>query len=175
MAPAAEEKFSVLPWWLVLLQGIAALIFGILLVARTGITTLVLVQFIGIYWLVAGIFGIVNILADRSRWGWKLLSGALGIIAGIIVIQYPLRGAVVISATVIIIIAIQGIIVGAIGLYQAFKGAGWGAGILGMVSILLGLLLLTEPLKFGLALPIIIGVVGIVGGIAAIVAAFRLR
>ena len=61
-----------LPWWAVLCEGIALIALGLLLLAAPGMTTLIVVQFVGIYWLVAGIFKIVTIFLDRSGWGWKL-------------------------------------------------------------------------------------------------------
>ena len=163
------------PWWLVLLEGIALIILGALLLLKPGMTTIVFVQFLGIYWLVAGIFKIISIFLDRSMWGWKLFAGILGIIAGIIVLQHPVWSPFVVGATLIIILGIQGLIYGAIGLFQAFKGAGWGVGILGAVSILFGIYLLANLQAATLVLPWVVGVLAIVGGIAAIVVAFRIR
>ena len=56
-----------------------------------------------------------------------------------------------------------------------FKGAGWGVGILGAISILFGILLLANYMKFTISLPWAVGILAIVGGIAAIVMAFRLK
>jgi uncharacterized membrane protein HdeD (DUF308 family) len=81
----------------------------------------------------------------------------------------------VVGATLIIILGIQGIIYGGIGLFQAFKGAGWGVGILGAVSILFGIYLLANLQAATLVLPWVVSVLAIVGGIAAIVVAFRIR
>jgi uncharacterized membrane protein HdeD (DUF308 family) len=163
------------PWWLVLLEGIALLILGGLLLIKPGMTTVIFIQFMGIYWLIAGIFQIIGIFLDSSMWGWKLFAGILGIIAGIIVIQHPVWSPVVVASTLIIILGIQGIIYGGIGLYQAFKGAGWGAGILGALSILFGIYLLANIGQAALVLPWVVGILAIVGGIAAIVIAFRMK
>jgi uncharacterized membrane protein HdeD (DUF308 family) len=163
------------PWWLVLLEGISLIILGILLLLKPGMTTIVFIQFLGIYWLVAGLFKIISIFLDSSMWGWKLFAGILGIIAGIIVLRHPVWSPFVVGATLIIILGIQGIIYGGIGLFQAFKGAGWGVGILGAVSIVFGIYLLANLQAATLVLPWVVGVLAIVGGIAAIVVAFRIR
>jgi uncharacterized membrane protein HdeD (DUF308 family) len=170
-----QAETAGVPWWLVLIEGIALIVMGLLLLASPGMTTLILVQFIGIYWLVAGIFKIVSIFMDSSGWGWKLAGGILGILAGLIVLQHPLWSPFVIGNVLVIILGIQGIIVGVIGLIQAFKGAGWGSGILGAVSILIGLLFLFNVWAFTLSLPWAIGLLALVGGVLAIVAAFRLK
>lgn len=173
VAVAQEERFY--PWWVVLLQGIAMLILGVLLLIQPGMTAVVVVQLVGIYWFVAGIFNIVAIFIDSTKWGWKLLIGVLGIIAGILVIQYPLWSTIVVDLTVIWFLGIGGIIMGLISLLQAFQGGGWGAGLLGIVSIIFGIVLLANRLAAGISLPWVIGIFAIVGGIAAIVQAFRLR
>lgn len=174
-AEAVERGRADFPWWLVLIEGIALVILGILLVIKPGMASLIFVQFLGIYWLIAGIFRIISIFLDRSMWGWKLFAGILGILAGIFVLQYPVWSPVVILSTMVIILGIQGIIYGGIGLFQAFKGAGWGAGILGAVSIAFGIYLLANIGAATLALPWVMGILAIVGGVAAIVMAFRLK
>ena len=170
-----EVSAPIIPWWAVLIQGIAALILGILLLASPGATMVILIQFMGIYWFVSGIFSIVAIFIDSSGWGWKLFSGILGIIAGIVVIQNPLWSTLIVPATVVIIVGIQGLIIGIVGLIQAFQGAGLGAGILGVLSIIFGLVLLFNPVIGAAVLPFVLGGFGIVGGILAIIAAFRLK
>jgi uncharacterized membrane protein HdeD (DUF308 family) len=162
-----------IPWWLLLLEGIALIILGLLWISKPGMTTEIVVLLLGIYWLVAGIFKLISIFLDHSMWGWKLFAGILGIIAGIIVIQHPLWSTWIIGTTLIIILGIVGIIYGGIGIYQAFKGAGWGTGILGALSVLIGLVLLFNVWVFTLSLPLVLGILSIVGGIVAIVLAFR--
>jgi uncharacterized membrane protein HdeD (DUF308 family) len=164
-----------IPWWLVLIEGIALLILGLLLLAKPGMTTIILVQVVGIYWFIGGIFKIIGIFIDSRAWGWSLFAGILGIIAGIIVLRHPLWAPVVAGSALIIILGIEGIIIGAVGLYQAIKGAGWAAGILGVISILIGILLLANIWLFTFSLPWTIGILSIVGGILAIILAFRVR
>ena len=163
------------PWWLVLINGIAALILGILLITSTGATVLILVQFLGIYWLVSGIFQIVGLFIDSTAWGWKLFAGILGILAGIVIMNHPLLSPLVVGGTIVIIMGIQGIIFGILGLIAAFQGGGWGAGILGVLSVIFGIILLANPLLGAAALPWVLGIFGIVGGIVGIIAAFRMK
>jgi uncharacterized membrane protein HdeD (DUF308 family) len=174
-AEVSRSESEMVPWWLVLLEGIALLILGILLLLKPGMTTLIFIQFLGIYWLVGGIFKIVSLFLDSSMWGWKLFAGVLGIIAGIIVVQHPLWSPVVVGSTLVILLGIQGIIYGGVGVFQAFKGAGWGAGILGAISILFGIYLLANIGAATLVLPWVVGVLALVGGVAAIVMAFRVK
>ena len=75
----------------------------------------------------------------------------------------------------VIFLGIDGLIIGVVGLIEAFKGGGWATGILGGLSVLFGLLLLGSPLLAALTLPWIYGVLGLVGGISAIFVAFQQR
>ena len=171
----SEPETVGVPWWMVLIEGIALIILGLLMLSSPGMTTVILIQFVGIYWLVAGIFKIVSIFMDSSGWGWKLAGGILGILAGLIVIQHPIWSPFVIGGTLIIILGIQGLVIGIVGVIQGFKGAGWGAGILGAVSILFGLLFLFNVGGFTLALPWTIGILALIGGVLSIIAASRLK
>ena len=174
-ATAVSSKSYSVPWWLVLLQGIAGVIIGLLLLIYPAKTTVFLVQFLGIYWFVGGIFGIVSLFIDSTHWGWKLFSGLLGIIAGILILQHPLWSTVLVPTTLVIILGIEGLIIGIVNLIQAFRGGGWGIGILGALSIVFGLVLLANIFVSALVLPYVAGAFGVIGGIIAIVYAFKLK
>ena len=163
------------PWWLILIEGIALIILGLLFMTNTAATTIIFIQVLGIYWLIKGILSIVAIFIDSSQWGWKLLIGIIGILAGIIILQHPLWSPLVVGSTLIIILGIQGLIIGVVEIIQAFQGAGWGSAILGILSIIIGIWLLANIGAATLALPWVVGLLAIVGGIIAIVMAFRVK
>ncbi|HEU5379464.1 MAG TPA: DUF308 domain-containing protein [Ktedonobacteraceae bacterium] len=163
------------PWWIVLLDGIAALIVGICLLISPGMTTLVLVQFLGFYWLISGTLSIVGIFVNRSLWGWKLCVGILGILAGLVVIRHPLWSALFLPLSLVITLGILGLAQGIAKFAQAFQGGGIGAVLLGIIDIIFGIILLTSPLMGALAFILVLGILAVLEGIAAILAAFRLR
>ena len=170
-----RERIAGVPWWLVLLQGISLLILGVLFVIAPGMTSEIVVQFLGIYWFVIGIFGIVSIFVDNSLWGWKLFSGILGIIAGLIIMQHPIWSPLVVGNVLVIILGVEGIIIGVVHLIQSFQGAGWGMAILGIVSVIIGILLLTNVWAFTFALPLALGILALIGGVISIIAAFQMK
>lgn len=163
------------PWWLVLLEGVFAVIVGIALLIAPAMTISIIVQILGLYWLIAGILAIISIFVDKDGWGLKLAAGILGILAGIVVIRHPLWSTIIIPSLVVILIAIGGILIGIIDIFRAIKGAGWGTGILGIISLLLGVILLFNPMEAAFASTLALGMVGLAGGVIAIVMAFRLR
>jgi uncharacterized membrane protein HdeD (DUF308 family) len=62
-------------------------------------------------------------------------------------------------------------------LFLAFKGGGWGAGIMGVVAIIFGLILMGAYGNIGSGLVMIwtAAIWGVIGGIVLIVQAFRQR
>jgi uncharacterized membrane protein HdeD (DUF308 family) len=104
-----------------------------------------------------------------------LSASLLGIVAGVTVLQNPLFSPLVIAGTVIILMGIDGILIGALDLVRAFQGGGLSIGIVGVVNVLVGFFLLSDPLGMAIALPVFIGLVAIIGGIASIWMAFRVR
>ena len=163
------------PWWLVLIEGVAALILGILLLLAPGKALIALVGVVGLYFLVRGILYIVDVFRDRSQWFAKVIAGVLCIIIGIIVVQHPAWAAALVPATVGWIVAIGTIAVGAIGLGQAISGEGWWRGVLGFFAILIGIAFIFNPLSASSIIPVILGIAGILIGLAGIVWAFRLK
>jgi uncharacterized membrane protein HdeD (DUF308 family) len=174
-AQEAREEDATFPWWLILLEGIFAAIFGLLLLIAPGGTLIFLVQVLGFYLLIGGIFRIVSMFIDASLWGWKLVGGIIGIIAGIVVLQHPLWSAVVVPGWLVFLVGFLAIVQGILGVVLAFQGGGWGAGILGVLGFVFGLILVANPFIGVVALPFVLGGFMLVGGIAAIVASFRMR
>ncbi len=173
---AGSVQEQVGPWWLVLIEGVLAVIVGILLFTNTAGTTVFLVQVLGIYWLIKGIFMIISMFIDSTMWGWKLFAGIVGILAGLLIMTGgPLYTTILVLAVAVIVLGIQGIIMGVVYIVMAFKGGGWGPGILGALSIIIGVILLANTLISAAVLPFVLGGFLLVGGVIAIIAAFKMR
>lgn len=164
-----------MPWWVVLLQGIAAVIIGILLLTETSATIFTLVVLLGIYFLVAGVFDLIGIFVDSTAWGWKLFTGVLGVIAGIVILRDPYWSTVLVPLTLTWILGGIGVVMGLVQIFRGIQGAGWGAGLLGLLTLVLGVLLLLHPLYSTLVLAWVLGAWAIVGGVVGVFASFRLR
>ena len=144
---------SSMPWWVTLIQGIAAVVIGGLLMFQTVTTTVVLIMFFGWWWLISGIFEIGSIFVDRTAWGWRLFTGLLSIVAGAYIIGSPLLGTVVVVGVATLILGINGIIIGVVDIIKAFQGAGWGKGLLGALSFVVGAYIAFNVSTFMLILP----------------------
>ncbi|WP_231585615.1 MULTISPECIES: HdeD family acid-resistance protein [unclassified Methanosarcina] len=173
----SEVGYEILeaPWWVVLLEGAIAIIVGLFLLYRPAVTTIFLLQVLGIFWVAGGILSVLGALMFSGSRLWKLLSGILGIIAGIVIMTYPLLSPFVVLTLFVIFIGVWAIITGAVKLAWGLKGGGWGMGILGVLTIILGILLLTNSLAGALFLPWIFGFFLIVGGMGAVIGGLKMR
>jgi uncharacterized membrane protein HdeD (DUF308 family) len=163
------------PWWILLLWGLLSVIIGILFLVLPGITTIVFVTFLGAYWLVGGIFSLVGLAFDRTNWGWKIFLAVINLIAGILVLLYPFYSTFLLLLFFVVLIGIWALFIGGAHLYHAFTFKDAGNGILGIISIIFGLLLLLFPLISAALLPFVAGTFAIVIGIIAIVISFKIN
>jgi uncharacterized membrane protein HdeD (DUF308 family) len=173
-AELSEIKIDLVPWWLVLLEGLAALIIGIYLFISPAPTVVLLVAILGWYWLITGILTLVTLIMDRTNATWRALSALLGIAAGIIIIGHPFWSAAIVPGTLVIIAGVLGVCFGFISLFWALK-EGWGAAAMGVISIIFGLVMIGSPLIGIVMLIYILGALGVAGGIASIYLALKLR
>jgi len=174
MTAAVTQTKSPVPWWLILIEGIAVLVLGVLLLTSPLATTIILVTFLGAYFLVSGIFNIVAVFTNKQRkWYWSLLIGILGIIAGLFVLEYPLWSTVVVASTLTIMIGVWALMMGILYLIKGFQGEGVWSIILGIIDIVIGIWLLTNIGRATLSLPWAIGFLAVIGGIVLIILAFK--
>jgi len=174
-ASVTGEENWYMPWWAILTQGLFSVIIGLMLLTAPGATLLVIVQFIGIYWLVTGVFSVAGIFIDHSFWGLKLLSGIIGIFAGLAVIQHPIWSSILLPTILVIVLGVNGLILGLVYFFGAFKGGGFPAAVLGIINFLFGAILLGSPLAAALVLPWVYGVIALAGGILAVFSSLQQR
>ena len=169
------------PWWLTLIMGILAFVIGAVLLwapAKTKVETYqLLIAFLGLYWLISGIVGIIWMFVDHTAWGWKLFMGIVSIIAGGYILMYPVAAGVALPRIFVLILGLWALFEGIILLVMAFRGGGWGAGILGVVAIIFGLILMGDYGKLGSGLAMIwaAAIWGLIGGVLMVIQAFRQR
>ena len=161
-------------WWVLLLRGLLAILFGVLTYARPGFTILLLVTFWGAYALVDGIFELIA--GVRAKWGSLILLGLIGIAAGIIALLRPGLTAVALIWVLAFWAIIAGImqISAAIRLRREVQGE-WLWILSGVLTVALGVLFLTRPDEGILSVTWLIATLAIVWGILLVMLSFRLK
>jgi len=165
-------------WWLFLLRGIVAIIFGVLSFMWPGITLLTLVLFWGAFALVDGVLALGHAIMGGGvapRW-WLALVGLAGLAAGIVTFMNPGLTTVVLLYFVAGWAIALGVfqIVGAIQLRKQIENE-WTLILSGVVSLLIGILLIVRPGEAALAFIWVIAAYAIVFGVLMIGFAFRLK
>src|SRR6266850_2307834 len=132
-------------WWVPVIRGIAAIVFGIIAFVYPGLTIATLVLFFGAWVLIDGIFRIVGAIGHRASdpdWGWQLIIGILGIIVGLLAFHAP----GVTALALVIYIAVWVLMIGATEIAFAIKvrrevKGEWLLILLGLLSIAFAVLL----------------------------------
>src|SRR6516164_3440620 len=166
-------------WWIPVLRGVAAIIFGVIAFTHPVMAAATLVLFFGAWVLIDGVFRVVGAIGHRSSdpdWGWQLIIGVLGIIIGFLTFHAPgitaLALVIYIAAWALMIGATE--IVAAIKLRREIKGE-WFLILTGLASIIFAVLLLWNPVAGAAALIWIIAWYAIIMGILEIIFGFRLK
>ena len=165
-------------WWLLLLRGIAAIIFGVLAFAWPAITLLTLIMFYGAYALVDGVLAILAAImggAPAPRW-WLAVIGVLGIAAGIMTFMMPGLTAMVLLFFIAAWAITTGVfqIIGAIRLRKEIDNE-WLLILGGIISVLFGIGIMLAPGAGALALVWVIGTYAVIEGVLFVVVSFRLK
>jgi len=166
-------------WWVVLLRGAVAILFGALALVWSGLTLEILVLFFGAYVLVDGVFAIIAALTHRAghdRWWVLLLEGLVGIAAGLLTFLFPMVATLALLYLIALWAILTGVleIVAAIGLRREIQGE-WLLAISGIVSLILGVLLLIFPAAGEVTVIWLIGVYAILFGAVLLGLGLRLR
>ena len=168
-------------WWLLLLRGVAAIIFGMLAFVWPGITLLSLTFLWGAYAFADGIVALwaaisgLGVAETSTRW-WLAATGIVSLLAGLVAFFWPGMTTLVllmfIASWAIIIGVLQ--IWGAIELRKEVQGE-WLLALYGVLWIGFGVLMLARPGAGALALVWMIGWFAILSGCTSIALAFRLK
>jgi uncharacterized membrane protein HdeD (DUF308 family) len=147
--------------------GVVIAILGLIALLNVADATLVTTILVGFLLLFGGIAQIIAAFAAETGLGWRILMGVLGvlyILVGLDIIADPLRGAIVLTVVIAIVLIVDGII----RLFHAITGPSGHKllnGTIGVIDILLGLWLWTGIPISGLAIGFFVGIQLLMAGI----------
>lgn len=161
-------------WWVLLIRGILAVLFGFLAFALPGLTLVTLVMLYGLYALADGLTALF--VGGKSHAWWFVLVGVLGIFVGIYAFFNPGITAVALLYVIAVWAIIRGVfeVITAIQLRKEITNE-WALIFAGIISILFGVLLIANPAAGALAMIWLIGIFAFLFGFFMIVLAFRVR
>lgn len=167
-------------WWLFVLRGVFAILFGIIAWAWPDLTLTWLIVLFGAFAIVDGIFAVVNAITDdresgRTRFVYGI-GGLVSIAFGVVVWAWPDLTA----TTLMILIGFWAIVVGVALIVSAIRYRReieneWSLGFSGLASLVFGAIITIFPGDGAIALTWLIGVYAIVWGAFLIAFGWRLR
>jgi uncharacterized membrane protein HdeD (DUF308 family) len=98
-------------WRLLMAQGVAMLILGGLAVAAPAAATVAVDVYIGWLFVLGGIIGIVAVAPtqDAPAFVWSLLTAALSVVAGVLLLWQPVTGAVSLTLVLVAFFIAEGV------------------------------------------------------------------
>lgn len=166
-------------WWLLVLRGLGAVIFGLLTFLMPGLTLLVLVSLFGFFCLFNGVLAIISGIRRRGtepRWWTLVIEGLFSLLAGVATLLWP----GVTSLALLYFVAFWAIATGimqvvtAVRLRKQLEGE-WMLILGGVLSVVFGLIILFAPVSGALVISWWIGAFAFVYGIVLSILGFRLR
>ncbi len=160
-------------WWLFLLRGAVAILFGVIALASPALGLAALLGFLGGWMLVEGVFTIGQAIAGPAeRHGlWFWLDGLVSLLAAAAIFLAP-----GLSSLALVIVA--GAWWAATGVFQivaGFRRESWLLGLAGVASLVLGVAVLALPGPGLLALIWLVALQALVFGALLISLGWRLR
>jgi uncharacterized membrane protein HdeD (DUF308 family) len=172
-------------WWTLLLRGIAAILFALLLLFAPGLTLATgLFSFVilfAIYALIEGISTVVSsIMTREGQWFLLLLFGVISVIAGLAALANPLWFGVMTYIVIIYIVAFKAIVGGIVEMISAWQlrkeiDDEWLLALGGLLSLLFGVILLRRPITGVEVLVVITSLYLFIAGMMQIILGFRVR
>ena len=163
--------------WLAL-RGVAAVLFGVATLVWPHVTLWALVVLWGAYALADGVVTLSAVLtgAVNAHRGWWAVNGLAGIAAGVATFAWPS----ITALALLFVIAAWALVSGMAEIAMAVRlrrviEQGWMLGIAGVLSVVLGALLVAAPGNGALAITWAIGWYASLFGIALLTAAARVR
>jgi uncharacterized membrane protein HdeD (DUF308 family) len=167
-------------WRLFLTEGIVLFILGLLAIIVPQVATIAAEVLVGWLLLMSGVVGLIATFRMRGApgFGWSLLSAVIGIVAGVVLLRWPLSGALSLTLILTAFLVLEGIV----SILYAFEhkrelSGRWGAMLFsGVVDLILaGIIFVGLPGTAVWAIGLLIGVNLVFGGSALIAMALHAR
>ena len=167
-------------WALFLIEGIVLLVLGSAAIVVPAVATVAVEILIGWLVLVSGIIGLAMTLRVRGTpgFGWSMVSAIVGIVAGIVLLAWPLSGALSLTVILSVFLAMEGIASIMYALeHRREHSPRWSFMLVsGIVDLILaGMIFAGLPATAAWAIGLLVGINLIFGGVALIAMALRAR
>jgi uncharacterized membrane protein HdeD (DUF308 family) len=177
--PQAATRGHTPSWWVLALRGLVAILFGLAALFWPGLILTVLILLFGAYALADGILAVIAAFRSSGQGMRRLLlliEGLIGILFGILALFWPGLTAL----TLVYFVAFWALLSGIARIFMAVMlrreiENEWSIAFSGVLSVILGIVLLLLPGAGLLAYTWLIGILALAVGIVLVYYAFRVR
>ncbi len=167
-------------WGLLMFQGVALIVLGVLAIAAPVISTFAVEIFIGWLFLIAGVVGLIAMFYadDVAAFLWTLITAALSLGLGVLLLYRPIAGTVTLTLALTAFFVAEGVfqIVTSVA-YRKVLPSTWGwllaSGVCDL--ILVAIIVMSWPLSAAWMLGLLAGVNLVTSGVALVMTAFAAR
>jgi uncharacterized membrane protein HdeD (DUF308 family) len=179
MTVSDMKSIATATWWLLLVRGVLAVLFGLYALLSPGSALATLVFVFGFYAIIDGVSSVMLGIRNRKvrpHWGWQIADGVISVGAGIVALTLP----GITTLALLFVLGVWAVAGGVVQIVQAIsmrtQETSWGwllaAGIAGVAF---GVILFLQPAATLVTLIFVLGIFLVAFGVAVIVWAVRAR
>lgn len=181
MAKSKLKKATGRLWGFVALEGVLAILFGLLALAWPGATLATFVSLIGIFILVVGVVGLVIGISSLSRcraWWIELIASILAIAVGILLlndIAISIKLFIILIGLVLIARGVSDVVLALFSKDKVVNGNQNLYLITGLISLITGIIIVAQPAISSVVLIWIVGLYAIFRGIFTVYLSLKIK
>ena len=165
-------------WWLILLTGIASIIFGLIALLWPKLTTVTLVYMVAVATIVGGavaLFEAVTSIKKDRLWWLALVLALVNIGIGVYLVRNPLVGAAVFVILLAIIILGRSVFDLVVASYMDKKEGRWLWILTGIMGVIAAAAIVFYPVSASLAFIWVLGLYALIHGVTTVAFSVQVR
>lgn len=163
-----EETYLTGQWWVLTIQGIAAILFGIAAVFWPGLTLVSFIYLFGLYLLVAGVVSVLGALFSinkRGTWVLGLLLGLVLLGIGVYLLRHPATSFALLVVLTGSALVVWGVVEVVLALSRSESATSKTLAVMaGVVAVVAGVLMFFQPAASGVAFVWVVGLFALING-----------
>lgn len=172
------QKISKEIWWLILLTGIAGILFGVITLFLPGMTLVTLIYMVAIFTVVGGVIGLFEAIANMKRdrlWWLAVVFAVVNIGIGVYLVRNPLTTAAFFVIIVALLILVRSLFDLVVASYMDKKEGRWLWIVTGLLGVVAAVTIMFYPAAASLAFIWVLGLYALVHGAMTVGFAVQIR
>lgn len=173
-----SKKLTKEIWWLIILTGVAGIIFGLVTLFWPKLTVVTLVYMAAIFTIVGGAVGLFEAIANMKKdrlWWLALLFSLVNIGIGVYLVRNPLTTAAILVILLAIAILFRAIFDLVVASYMDKEEGRWLWIMTGIIGLISAAVIMVYPVAASLAFAWVLGLYALIHGVMTVGYAMQVR